>query len=106
MRFLRRGSEGRRHHLLRDDFRQWANMYGRAKYLAIERPDRIVYTQQFCDENEQVIRAPFFKDWPETMLTTVELTAEAPDRTRVTCAGSRTAPRTRTLQNSCGSAAA
>ena len=36
------------------------------------------------DEKEQVIRAPFFKDWPQTMRTTVELAAEAPDQTRVT----------------------
>jgi uncharacterized protein YndB with AHSA1/START domain len=50
----------------------------------MERPGRIVYAQQFCDENEKIIRAPFFKVWPETMLTTVELAAEAPDRTRVT----------------------
>ena len=32
-------------------------MYGRAEYLEIEKPDRIVYTQQFCDENEKR-RAP------------------------------------------------
>ncbi len=36
------------------------------------------------------MRPPFFKDWPETMLTTVELAAEGPDRTRVTgAAGNR-----------------
>jgi uncharacterized protein YndB with AHSA1/START domain len=59
-------------------------MYGRAKYLQIEKPDRIVYTQQFCDENENVSRHPLSPTWPETMLTTVQLTAEGPDRTRVT----------------------
>ncbi len=58
-------------------------MYGRLYYRALERPSRIVYTQQFCDENEQVIGAPFFAHWPRTMLTTVELFSEAPDRTRV-----------------------
>ncbi len=58
-------------------------MYGRLSYLALERPSRIVYTQQFCDENEQVIGAPFFAHWPRTMLTTVELASEAPDCTRV-----------------------
>ncbi|MGE0056275.1 MAG: SRPBCC family protein [Hyphomicrobium sp.] len=61
-----------------------AVMYGRVTYLALEKPNRIVYTQQFCDENERVITAPFFADWPQTMLTTVELVLEAPDRTRVT----------------------
>jgi len=61
-----------------------AKMYGRAEYRQIEKPDRIVYTQQFCDENEKTSRHPMAPTWPETMLTTVTLTAEGPDRTRVT----------------------
>lgn len=60
-----------------------ATIYGLLKYLALEQPGRIVYTQQFCDQDGQIIRAPFFSIWPETLLTTVELTAESPDRTRV-----------------------
>ena len=59
-------------------------MYGRAEYLKIEKPDCLVYTQQFCDENEKVTRHPMSPTWPETMLTTVKLAAEGPDRTRVT----------------------
>lgn len=59
-------------------------MHGRARYLEIERPSRIVYAQQFCDEKENVSRHPFAPTWPETMLTTVTLTAEGPSRTRVT----------------------
>jgi uncharacterized protein YndB with AHSA1/START domain len=59
-------------------------MYGRAHYLAIEKPHRILYTQQFSDEHEQVARHPMAPTWPETMLTTVELTEEGPDQTRVT----------------------
>jgi uncharacterized protein YndB with AHSA1/START domain len=59
-------------------------MYGRAEYLKIEKPGRIVYTQQFCDENENTSRHPMAPTWPETMLTTVELAAEGSDRTRVT----------------------
>jgi uncharacterized protein YndB with AHSA1/START domain len=43
-----------------------------------------VYTQQFCDESEKVARHPMAPTWPETMLTTVKLAAEGPDRTRVT----------------------
>lgn len=58
-------------------------MYGRLSYLTLEKPSRIVYTQQFCDEKEQVITAPFFEDWPRTMLTTVELVSESSDCTRV-----------------------
>jgi uncharacterized protein YndB with AHSA1/START domain len=60
-------------------------MYGRAEYLEIRKPDRLVYTQQFCDEkNETTTRHPLAPTWPATMLTTVELTSEAPDRTRAT----------------------
>lgn len=58
--------------------------HGRAEYLKIERPDCIVYTQQFCDENEKVSRHPMAPTWPETMLTVVKLTEEGSDRTRVT----------------------
>ncbi len=59
-------------------------MYGRARYLKIERPDGLVYTQQFCDKDENISRHPMAPTWPETMLTTVKLTEEGPDRTRVT----------------------
>ncbi len=59
-------------------------MYGRAKYLEIRRPNRIVYAQQFCDEKENVSRHPMAPVWPETMLTTVELSEEGVDQTRVT----------------------
>jgi uncharacterized protein YndB with AHSA1/START domain len=61
-----------------------AKMYGRCKYLEIEKPDRLVYSQQFCDENEKVTRHPMSLTWPETMLTIVELSAEGPDQTRLT----------------------
>jgi uncharacterized protein YndB with AHSA1/START domain len=59
-------------------------MYGRLEYVKIEKPDRIAYTQQFCDENGKISRHPKAPTWPETMFTTVELTEEGPDRTRVT----------------------
>lgn len=59
-------------------------MYGRAEYLKIQKPDCIIYTQQFCDENEKISRHPKAPTWPATMLTTVALTAEGPERTRVT----------------------
>ena len=58
--------------------------YGRAGYVKIEKPSLIVYTQQFCDENEKISRHPKAPTWPETMLTTVRLVEEGPDRTRVT----------------------
>lgn len=59
-------------------------MYGRAHYLEINKPNRLVYTQQFCDENEKLSRHPGAPTWPDTMLTTVVLAAEGPDQTRVT----------------------
>jgi uncharacterized protein YndB with AHSA1/START domain len=59
-------------------------MYGKAKYIEITKPNRIVYTQQFADEKGNTARHPMAPTWPETMLTTVVLTAEGPDQTRVT----------------------
>jgi uncharacterized protein YndB with AHSA1/START domain len=58
-------------------------MYGRAQYLEIKRPNRIVYTQQFCDEKGNVSRHPMAPTWPETMLTTVTLAEEGQNQTRV-----------------------
>ncbi len=58
--------------------------HGRIEYLKIQRPDCLVYTQQFCDEQENIARHPLAPTWPATMLTTVKLTAEGLDRTRVT----------------------
>ncbi len=58
-------------------------MYGRAKYLEISPPDRVVYTQQFCDEKENLSRHPALKVFPATLLATVTFTAEAPGETRV-----------------------
>jgi len=59
-------------------------MYGRAHYEEVSSPDRLVYTQQFCDEHENIARHPMAPTWPETMRTIVDLAAEGPDRTRVT----------------------
>jgi uncharacterized protein YndB with AHSA1/START domain len=59
-------------------------LYGRAEYLKIEKPSSLVYTQQFCDEMENISRHPMAPTWPETMLMAIELTEEGPNRTRVT----------------------
>lgn len=61
-----------------------AKMYGRAEYLKIEKPSRLVYAQQFCDEDEKISRHPMAPTWPETMLTTVKMTEEGPARTLLT----------------------
>lgn len=59
-------------------------MYGRADYKEVVVPNRLVYTQQFCDVDEKISRHPMAPTWPATMLTTVLLTVESPDQTRVT----------------------
>lgn len=59
-------------------------MYGRADYLAIEPPHRLVYLQRFVDENEALAAVPGPAAWPATLRTTVLFSEEGPDRTRVT----------------------
>lgn len=58
-------------------------MYGGADYKELSKT-RVVYTQQFRDENNKVSRHPMSPTWPETMLTTVTLAEEGPNQTRVT----------------------
>jgi len=60
------------------------SMHGKIKYLEISPPHRIVYTQQFCDENEKISHHPMAPTWPETMLTMVTFAEEGPENTRVT----------------------
>lgn len=59
-------------------------MHGLIQYLELSKPSRIVYTQQFCDAHENVVRPAFFGHWPLRMRTTVELAAEDEQTTRVT----------------------
>lgn len=70
-------------------------MYGRAEYLKIDKPDQIVYTQQFADEHEKLARHPMSPTWPATMLTTVTLAEEGTDCTRVTVTWEPYGPTTR-----------
>lgn len=58
-------------------------MYGKIKYLEITKPERLVYTQVFCDENQNITRHPHAPTWPETMLTTITLDEEDTNLTRV-----------------------
>lgn len=84
MRFLKADIRpgGRTFYMMSND--AGAKMFGRAEYKEFSKPNRISYTQQFCDENEKISRHPMAPTWPETMLTTVTLTAEDESRTRVT----------------------
>lgn len=59
-------------------------MYGNAQYIKVEKPNLLMYTQQFSDEKENTSRHPMMPTWPATMLTTVNLTPEGTDQTRVT----------------------
>lgn len=59
-------------------------MWGKAKYLEIVPNAKLVYTQVFCDEKENISRHPHAPTWPETMLTTVCFAAEDTGKTRVT----------------------
>ena len=59
-------------------------MFGRANYLEMKKPTRLKYTQEFCDEKENLSRHPMAPTWPATMMTTVDFVAESPDETRVT----------------------
>jgi len=63
---------------------QGMKMYGRAEYKEMHKPDRIVYSQQFVDENEKPSRHPMMPTYPSTVLTVINLTEEEPGRTRVT----------------------
>lgn len=58
-------------------------MYGKATYHEITKPNRIVYTQYFCDEKENTTRHPMAPTWPEAMRTTIILEAEGENKTRV-----------------------
>lgn len=60
-----------------------SRLHGLLNYQQLDPPRRIVYTQQFCDAEGRLVRAPFFKDWPLTMQTEVELTPEEDGFTRV-----------------------
>lgn len=59
-------------------------MYGRINYLELNRPDKIVYTQQFTDAQGNTSRHPMAPTWPESMITTVKFSAEDEKHTRVT----------------------
>jgi len=48
-------------------------MYGRANYIEIVKPNRIVYMQEFCDEHGNIARHPMSPTWPKTMLTIIML---------------------------------
>lgn len=59
-------------------------MFGKVNYKDFTQPNRLLYTQTFCDEKGNISRHPLAPTWPETMLTTITLTDEGPQQTRIT----------------------
>lgn len=59
-------------------------MYGKARYLEMTKPTRLVYTQIFTDKNGSISRHPMAPTWPEAMKTTVTFHEEGARQTRVT----------------------
>lgn len=59
-------------------------IYGNVEYLEVKRPDRLVYIQQFANEDGSPGRHPLAPEWPQSMLTTVTFTKEPHGGTRVT----------------------
>lgn len=56
----------------------------RAEYLVVDPPRLVAYLQQFVDEQEKPTHAPSAEAWPTTLRTTVQLSEETPEKTRVT----------------------
>lgn len=70
-------------------------MYGRCDYREIEAPRRLVYDQQFCDEDGKISRPSWTPHWPLVMRATVTLSEEPEGRTRVTVEWEPQAPVTK-----------
>lgn len=58
-------------------------MFGQIAYLKVERPNTLIYTQQFCDAQRNISRHPMAPTWPETMLTHIRLTAMEANKTLI-----------------------
>jgi len=59
-------------------------LYGKVDYHEIQPPERLTYTQMFCDENKGPGRHPMLPVFPDKLHTTVTFAQEGPDQTRVT----------------------
>lgn len=55
-------------------------LYGKTQYLEIVRPERLVYRQNFADQDGNLGKHPFAPTWPTYMLTTIEFIAENTDQ--------------------------
>jgi len=60
------------------------SMYGKANYLELVAPTKLIYTQIFTNQDGNISRHPMAPTWPETMKTTVTFCEEGARHTRVT----------------------
>ena len=68
-----------------------AVLHGRFTYERMEAPHRLIYAQVFTDEHGALSRFPGQPDWPEVMITDVQIVPEGPSTTRITVCTSLTA---------------
>ena len=61
-------------------------MWGKFTYREIVAPERLVHVDSFCDENENITRAPFSELFPLEILNTLTLSEEN-GKTRLTLRG-------------------
>lgn len=59
-------------------------LFGKAKYIEMFKPTRLVYTQIFVDKDGKISRHPLAPTWPEEMKTRVTFHKEDQLHTRVT----------------------
>ncbi len=59
-------------------------LFSRFDFQKIQPHDLVIYTQEFCDKDEKPSKHPGEPLWPQIMKTTVQLSAESEQETRVT----------------------
>ena len=59
-------------------------MYGNVQYVEVSRPSKLIYIQQFANADGSPSRHPMAPNWPQSMLTTITLSEEEKNRTRLT----------------------
>ncbi len=62
---------------------QEMSMYGKAKYIEMDRPVKLVYIQNFADQDGNLGKHPMAPTWPSYMKTTIEFFAENELETRI-----------------------
>lgn len=58
-------------------------MYGKIEYKEITKPTKLVYKQWFSNKEGGLGKHPMAPTWPTYMLTTVSLSEEGPEQTRI-----------------------